>query len=209
MTEDSSRDLPAHADDAAPSNESRRRVLKAGLKAGAVAAPAMITIKSTTAFANSYDHDDYDYGYGGKGGKGSGDKGDKGSVYGSISCIQHVDMPDDKEDALRRICGHYGIKYTKGSSKGGYYNSSYDSDYDSYGRGGYQDDPDCDSFRDYFETVDFRPYCTYLDPSNEHHCTYMNLMLSTACLNSIQQSGHWKYPGKDYKDFKGWGNKKY
>ena len=182
MDKDSNQASESQATEKAREGLSRRRLLKAGA-AGAAVVPVMVTIKSTSAQATglvatpahlsgggwdwNWDGHDHD--------------GTKTKVYGSVACIQRLEMPPTKDHAIRNICDRHNIEYYSSDSDGGIHHSGF---YRS-------DTPTCTDFRNYFYTTDFGPYCTYFDPSNEHHCTYMEIMLSTACLNSIKGKAHW------------------
>ena len=183
MDKDTNQTSESQVTDKAREGLSRRRILKAGA-AGAAVVPVMVTIKSTSAQATGLSatkawwdgHKDWD----GWDGWHDGDK-TKTKVYGSIACMPRLEMPSSKDQAIRNICDRHNIQYYGSDHDGGVYPGHV------YNSGA----PNCTDFRNYFYSTDFGPYCTYFDPSKEHHCTYMEIMLSTACLNSIKTKVNW------------------
>ena len=183
MDKDNSQASESQVADKAREGLSRRRLLKAGA-AGAAVVPVMVTIKSASAQATGLaatpahlsggSNWSWNWNW-------DGHDSTKTKVYGSVACIQHLEMPPSKEHAIRNICDRHSIKYYDHDSSGGIHHSGYFR----------SDTPDCTDFRNYFRTTDFGPYCTFFDPSREQHCTYMEIMLSTACLNSIRTQVGW------------------
>lgn len=163
---------------AGPEDKSRRRLLKAGI----VAVPVMITIKSASAQATGITPATWPH---------LPPPPDQGQVYGSISCIQRIEMPNHKNDALHRICDHKGISYKSSNSGNPWQSKNWNQP---------KNGPDCGDLRSYFKDNDFGTHHTFFDPSKEHHCTYMEMMVSHTCISSIVSSGQHYHGGKKWSN---------
>jgi hypothetical protein len=167
-------------------------------------------------------------GGGGGGGHDGGGYPDQTGVLGSIACIQHLQMPEYCDQAVDDVCRKKGLDYSdwcRRQSTTYYPKSSYHhSNYQPSGNGavkaqpaGYQlvgggrhgqddkrkedHDRNCQDVWGFFYDngkSHFYRDCKF-DVSDDRHCTYVQICMSTACWNSIstamdiQKSGSGKY----------------
>jgi len=163
-------------------------------------------------------------GHDGGGHDGGGGYPDQSGVLGSIACIQHLKMPEYCDQAVDDVCHKKGLDYSdwcrrQNSTyypKWSYHSSNSSgrpgvmpANYQLVGGGKHgQDDKrkedhdrNCQEVWGYFYDSGHSHFyrdCKF-DVSDDRHCTYVQICMSTACWNSIstaldmQKSGSGKF----------------
>lgn len=154
-------------------NLSRRRLLRASA-IGAAAVPMMVTIRSASAHATGITKvNDFL------------SNPPEADVYGSISCISHVQMPTSNDDAVLKICqSNPDIKY---KSRSQCEKELSNPQFSLTGSGGSTTTPTCEQLYEYYPQYTNYFNQPVFDFSNEKQCTYLEYTCSTGCLNSIVQ----------------------